>query len=314
MVRRFARGRRSWRFRRTFWSHISGPASARWSLVIGCWSFSFVTGHLDIVCAADAEGRSHLRHQSFRAPIHLSKPHLDEGTLVVNVVNPTAGLLAGDRIQCRVAVESGGRLLLTTPSASRAHRTGDGCSEVTQELHVAAGGWLENWPELLIPQGGARYRQRTEVRVERGGELLFFESMAPGRVAMGEVFAFTELVWATDLRLAGDLIARERYRLTPEAESVRAWRTRFAAGYYASCFVVTPRLARDSACWHRIHALHESNAWIGCGTLCEEGAWVIKVLAASSVLLRRKLAAIRTELYAALGQPEPSLRRAGAFV
>jgi len=272
-----------------------------------------LTGHLDIICAADADGRSHLRHQSFRAPIHLSKPHLDDGTLVVNVVNPTAGLLAGDRIACRVTVEAGARLLLTTPSATRAHCTGDGYAEVTQELHVAAGGWLENWPELLIPQGGARYRQRTELRVERGGELLFFESLAPGRVAMGEAFAFTELVWATDVLLAGELIARERYRLTPHAESVRAWRTQFAAGYYASCFVVTPRLAPDSACWQRIHELHESDAWIGCGALRGEGAWVIKVLAASSVVLRRKLAAIRTELYAALGEREPSLRRAGGI-
>ena len=130
---------------------------------------------------------------------------------------------------------------------------------------------------------------------------------------MGEAFAFTELLWATDLFVGDDWIARERYRLTPDAESVRAWRTQFAAGYYASCFVVTPRLAPDSVCWQRIHELHESDAWIGCGALRGEGAWVIKMLAASSVLLRRKLAAIRTELYAALGEREPSLRRAGGI-
>jgi urease accessory protein len=94
---------------------------------------------------------------------------------------------------------------------------------------------------------------------------------------------------------------------------VRAWRTQFAAGYYASCFVVTRRLAPDSACWQRIHGLHESDVWIGCGALRGEGTWVIKVLAASSILLRRKLAAIRTELYATLGEREPSLRRAGGI-
>ena len=111
-------------------------------------------GHLDIICAADAGGRSYLRHQSFRAPVHLSKPHLDEGVLVLNVVNPTAGLLAGDRIACRASVESGAALLLTAPSASRAHRMSQGYAEVTLELRVAAGGWLENLPELFIPQGG----------------------------------------------------------------------------------------------------------------------------------------------------------------
>ena len=216
------------------------PAASPWE--VGR-SARGLRGHLDIICAADAAGRSHLRHQSFCAPIHLSKPHLEEETLVVNVVNPTAGLLAGDRIASRVAVERGARLLLTTPSASRAHRTGDGYAEVTQELHVAAGGWLENWPELLIVQGGARYRQRTTIRVETGGELLFFESLAPGRVAMGEVFEFAELQWEMDLVHGGEWVARERYRLTPDAESVRAWRAQFVTGYYASCFVVSPRLA-----------------------------------------------------------------------
>lgn len=268
-------------------------------------------GHLHLVCAAVGEGRSYLREQSFRAPIHLSKPYLDEGTLVVNVVNPTAGLLAGDRIECRARVENGARLLLTTPSASRAHRTGGGCAEVVQEFHVARGAWLDCWPGMLIPQGGARYRQRNELWVEPGGEALFFESLAPGRVAMGEVFAFAELSWTTDLFLGDALVARERYRLAPEAASLRAVQARFPAGYYASCFVVTPRLAESSECWPRIHALHEADAWIGCGALQGEGAWTIKVMAATSILLRRKLAAIRREIYAALGEREPSLRRAG---
>ncbi|MGB8168325.1 MAG: urease accessory protein UreD, partial [Chthoniobacteraceae bacterium] len=256
-----------------------------------------LVGHLHLVCAADADGRSYLRSQSFRAPIHLSKPHEDEGVLVVNVVNPTAGLLAGDRIEVRVSVENGARLLLTAPSASRAHCAPEGHAELVQEFDVAAGGWLDVWPELFIPQGGARYRQRTILRVEEGGEALFFETLAPGRVAMGEVFAYTALDWETDVFLGAELIARERYRLSPEGESVRALRGQFATGYYASCFVVSPLLGAESPCWRAIHELHGAEAWIGCSPL-RRGGWVIKAVAAGSVALRRKLAAIRRELYA----------------
>ena len=267
-------------------------------------------GHLDIICAADADGRSYLRHQSFRAPIHLSKPHLDEGVLVVNVVNPTAGLLAGDRIACRASVESGAALLLTTPSASRAHRMNEGRAEVAQELRVAAGGWLESWPELFIPQGGTRFRQSTKIFVEEGGELLFFESLAPGRVASGEAFEFAELVWETDVFAAGAHVARERYRLAPDDEAVRALRRQFDHAYYASCFAVSPRLARDSPCWANIHALHAADVWIGCGAL-GHGGWAVKCVADGSIALRRTLAAVRRELHAALGRREPSTRRAG---
>jgi len=267
-----------------------------------------LSGHLHLVCAADEQGRSYLRSQSFRAPIHLSKPHEDEGVLVVNVVNPTAGLLSGDRIDCRIAVEGGARLLVTAPSASRAHCAPQGYAELVQEFEVARGGWLDVWPELFIPQGGARYRQRTTLRVEEGGEALFFETLAPGRVAMGEVFAFASLDWETEISLGGELIARERYHLAPESESVGALRAQFATGYYASCFVVSPQLVPGSPCWQAIHELHEADAWVGCSPL-RRGGWVVKLVASGSVLLRRKLGAIRRELYAALGRREPSLRR-----
>src|SRR3954462_2484072 len=112
-----------------------------------------LSGHLELVCAVDAGGRGYVREQAFSGPIHLGKPHLDEDVLVVNVANPTAGLFAGDRIRYRIVVESGARLLLTAPSASRAHCIAEGDAQVEQEFRVAAGAWLESWPEMFIPQG-----------------------------------------------------------------------------------------------------------------------------------------------------------------
>src|SRR5450432_1187537 len=184
-----------------------------------------MTGHLDLVCAADENGRSFLRQQSFNAPLHISKPFLDEDTLVVNVVNPTAGFFAGDRVRCRVCVESGARLLLTSPSANRVHRMIAGEACVEQNFSVKSGGSLEVWPELFIPQGGAKYRQKTHIEVETGGELLFFETFAPGRVASGEAFQFESLDFETDIFYAGEKIVRERHQLSPATESLRALQT-----------------------------------------------------------------------------------------
>ena len=246
--------------------------------------------------------------------MHLSKPHLDEDTLVVNVVNPTAGLLAGDRIRCEVQVESGARLLLTTPSASRAHRMKGGNAEISQEFTVAPGGFLDIWPELFIPQGGTRYRQQTTIRVQQGGELLFCELLTPGRVAFGEAFAYDSLSWETDLFLDETLLARERYFLAPDSFSVRAMQARFPTAYYASCFVVSPALSEGSPCWAEIHALHEPEAWIGCSRLAHKGGWTIKLLAANSILLRRKLGRIRSLIYSALGRREPGLRRVSGLI
>lgn len=267
-----------------------------------------LSGHLRLVCGVDERGLTYLREQSFCAPVHLSKPHHEEGVLVVNIVNPTAGLLAGDRVQYDVAVESGARVLLTAPSASRAHRIVDGDARVTQDFRVASGGWLESWPEMFIPQGGARYRQRTTVHVEEGGEALLIEMIAPGRTASGEVFAFTELDWETEVFLGETKIARERYTLSPESPTLTALRAQFPEAYYASCFVVSPHLRADAECWQRIHDLHGVETWVGCSALAR-GGFAIRVVAAGSVALRRTVAAIREEVYAALGRPAPALRR-----
>lgn len=250
-----------------------------------------------------------LRHQSFGAPMHVSKPHHDSDALVVNVVNATAGLLAGDRIECHVEVETGASLLLTSPCASRAHRMYEGSAQMTQRMRVAPGAFLEFWPELFIPQRGTRYTQRTELTIEGSGELLFFESLAPGRVASGEAFAYIELSWMTDIWCDAVLVARERYRLKPDGEAFRALRTAFTESYYASGFVISKRL-ENHPMWQRIHALHAKDSWVGCSRLPSHG-WVIKVLAGGSVALRRTLQQIRAELYSALGRPAPSLRRAG---
>jgi urease accessory protein len=226
-----------------------------------------LTGHLELVCAVDAGGRSYIREQSFCAPIHLSKPHLDAGVLVVNVANPTAGLFAGDRVRYQVAVESGARLLLTAPSASRAHRIVAGDARVEQEFRVAAGGWLESWPELFIPQGGARYRQRTSLHVEEGGEALQIEMIAPGRAASGEAFAFAELDWQTDVFLGPMKIGRERYVLTPDSPTLGAIRARFPAAYYASD--LAPAAPR-----RRVLATHPRSAQRrGVGRVQRAGAW-----------------------------------------
>lgn len=269
-----------------------------------------LTGHLELVCDVDARGLTRIRHQSFRAPVHLSKPYHDAGALVLNVVNPTAGLLDGDRLRSEVHVERGARLVLTAPSASRVHTMRGGRAEVTQHFRVESGGSLEVWPESLIPQRGARYRQQTDITLEAGAELLFFEMFAPGRVASGEAFAFDELEWLTDVRLRGRLIARERYRLTPANGSLDFLRRRFPSAYYASAILVAPGFTARSVCWDALLSHQSDSVWLG-NSVIDEGAFALKLVAADSVHFRRALHSVRKTIYDALGRPPPGLRRAG---
>jgi urease accessory protein len=267
-----------------------------------------MTGHLDLVCGLNAKGESHLSSQSFRAPMHISKPHLDGTTLIVNAVNPTAGLFEGDEISCDIRVEKDSSMLFTSPSASRAHRmNGGGEAVLNQHFLVDSGGWLEVFQELFIPQEGSRYRQKTVIEIEANGGLLFFETLAPGRVASGEAFQFQHLDWETEIFYDGARVAREKYRITPS--SLMAMRSVFPTAYYACIFVFNPLLKPASPCWQEIGALQGKSAWAGTSRLHRTG-WSIKVLASGSVELRKVIHAIRRILYEATGRlPMPELRK-----
>src|SRR5688500_6639167 len=111
------------------------------------------SGHLSLCAAVRDHGRTVLAAQSFRAPFHISKPYWDADSraLLVQVVNPTAGILAGDRLESEIAVQRDAALLVTTPSANRLFQMRGGAAECSQHFTVSAGGWLEVMPEPLVP-------------------------------------------------------------------------------------------------------------------------------------------------------------------
>lgn len=262
-------------------------------------------GHLHLVCDLGGDGLPRLREQSFRAPFHLSKPHEDEGALVVNVVNPTAGMFDGDTLDLNVRVEGGTHLVLTTPSASRVFRSRNGGPAVMrQEFHVESGSMLEFMPEPLIPHAGSVYDQGTKLHVAPGGSLLFFEWLAPGRVASGESFEFAKITWSTDLWSGGTLSVRERYRLAQDDNSLVPLQQLYPAAHYLGCFVTG---AFDFPV-EQVEALSSSAAYLGWSPLAG-GGWTIKALCEDALTTRKLMSALRQALHAAAGRRPATLGR-----
>ena len=256
-----------------------------------------MSGVFRVRCEA-AEGRTLLREREASAPFHLSKPYWTGDVLLVQCVNATAGVFAGDRMRMEIAVEPGARVLFTSPSASRIHTMPSGEARLEQTVRVAAGGWLEVRPELFIPQAICRYRQSTRLEIARGGALFFAETLAPGRVARGECFEFAAVRWAMDLVYDGRLVARERYALRADDGSTWALRHPFPAGYYAGCYLVGEAANAAAANQTAWSALSDETRWVGASAL-DPACWSIKVLAADSETLRATLKRIRADLAAA---------------
>lgn len=263
---------------------------------------------MKIELACDPNGKTFIREQSFRAPMHLSKPYWDSRYLIVQAVNCTAGLFNGDRIDFSVQARGGSRALVTSPSAQRSHprRDSDGHSLIEQRLHVESGAWLEMCPEIFIPHEGSRVRQNTRIEAESGAELLYIESLAPGRVGSGEAFAYERLDWLTELHLDGELTVRERYALTANGGSVELLRAHFP--YYASAFLLSPKLSSIESFRQDIAAFAGTEAQMAA-SFPVPGVAVIKMLASSSLTLRRCIRQLREFSYQCLDRPLPGWRK-----
>lgn len=266
-----------------------------------------LNGHLDLLCELRPDGVAFISRQSFRAPIHLSKSHLDQGHLVQSIVNPTAGFFDGDELEVNVEVAEGARLVLSTPSASRVYRTRSGVAATNvQNFRVGEKAMLEWIPEPFIPHADARYVQRTRIDLHPSASLLFFDWIAPGRVAMGEVFAYRQLRWELDLFLGDTLLARERYDLKPGDESLEALRAKFPEAHYVSVYAAGAMAENWPA--GALDELNGGGVYLGYGPL-PGGVCVIRALCRDSLSTRKLLEALRPMLYQAAGTKPPALGR-----
>ncbi len=270
---------------------------------------SVLEGRLGLRVVRAADGRTVVAEQFFQAPFHLSKPHWDPdaGVLHVQVVNPTAGILAGDALRSDVEVGPGGAVLVSTPSATRVFRMEDGASATSrQRWTVAADAWLEVMPEPLVPHRGSRFHQETEVSVAAGGGLLLVDQLMPGRLAYGEAWQWQRLVLGLTVRVAGTLVLRERFDQTGESlRTLSELHGTGAGACFGNLLLVLPE-AESAPVWRdQIRALHRAGLWVGV-TALSGPAWSIRLVADGPLRMRDGLTAIREVLrkaYPRLGCP-----------
>lgn len=257
-------------------------------------------------CESDEEGRTFLARQSFRAPMHLSKPYWEGNYLIINAVNPTAGLFPGDSIDLDLRVRKDASVVFTSPSASRIYRGRVGVVRVHQHFQVEEGGWLDVFPELLIPHKGSHYVQNTVIHLKSRSGLFFTEMLAPGRLAFGEAFDFEKIEMRTELRIAEELVALDNYRLMPTDGSIRALRILYENSYYAACFLFSEHL--PSLVDFQQLALSHPQATAAISYF-PQGVAVIRIIAGDSIALKRIIFAIRAFVYREIGNRLPILRK-----
>jgi urease accessory protein len=183
-------------------------------------------------CRPDRVGRDgtlHLRFERrgaatilarcrYSLPLQVLAPVALEGTAaVVSILNPTGGLVGGDRLMVDVSAEPDAHAVLTTPSATKVYRTVGPPAAQTVALRLARGATVEYVPDHTIPFSGSALRQAIVAEVGDAARLIVVDAFAAGRVGRGEAWHFHWLESALVVRDAAGWLLRDRLALQGDA-------------------------------------------------------------------------------------------------
>ncbi len=208
----------------------------------------------------------------------------DDGGTLVHLHNISGGVLGGDQLQIEIEVGAQASVQLTTTSATRIYRSRPGapCAEQSTRVHVQSGGLLEYLPDPLIPFAGARYRQQTEILLEEDAGLCWWETLAPGRVARGELFAYEQMHMEMEIKTSSRPLLRECFSLEPQRRAPGA-ATALAGYQYMGSFYLC-RVGKPVSYWLQLEKQLSELAT----QISQEGGglWGVSTLAAHGLVIR----------------------------
>src|SRR5258708_1768861 len=209
---------------------------------------------------------------------------LDDGGALVHLHNLSGGVLGGDQLD--VTVEVGPRAIaqVTSTGATRIYRSRKNAEPAEQRLQISVedDGLVEYLPDQLIPFAGSSYRQETRIELGANAGLFWWETVAPGREASNEIFAYDLLQLKTWISALGQPIAIEHMRIEPTRRSIFSL-ARLGAYTYFSTFYIC-RVGIESSRWLELEKL--------LGELAEQFSrpakivWGVSPLRAHGVVVR----------------------------
>jgi urease accessory protein len=150
----------------------------------------------------------------FSLPLQVLAPvALDDPAAVVSILNPTGGLVGGDRLVIDVRAGADAHAVLTTPSATRVYRAEGEPTVQAVRLSIGPRAVVEWVPDHTIPFAGSALRQAIDVELDETAGLILIDAFAAGRVAAGEAWRFARLESAISIRDRGGWLLYDRFVL-----------------------------------------------------------------------------------------------------
>ena len=243
-----------------------------------------LNGRLALVFDCGASGQTVLHVREQQPPLKVIRAFdLPGGAALVHLHNISGGVLGGDQLELDVRVHSGARAQITTAGATRLYRRAADRSAATQRtvIHVEADAQLEMLPDALIPFAGSAYQQQTTVTLGMDAGLFWWESVAPGRDARGEHFAYERLSLNTEISVEGQPVALEAICLEPQRRPLSSGFRLGRFTHFATFYIC--RVGLSTSCWA---ALEVEMMTLATALNSPQTQWGVSTLVAHGLIVR----------------------------
>lgn len=243
-------------------------------------------------------------------PLRVLFPRSEPGDVFQAAITCVAGgLVAGDRHEIEMAVETGARAMVIGQAAEKIYRSTGADCVVEAGLTVADGAWLEWLPQETILFDAARLRRRTRVDIAAGGRLLAGDILVFGRAARGEQLTGGLVHDAWEIRRGARPIWKDVLHMDGDLASVIGHPATFGgARAYGSAIYAAPDADKFLPLAREIAARFEAPG-LSIGATMVNGLLVTRFLGAEALALRDALAALWCALRQAAAGLAPVMPR-----
>ncbi len=209
---------------------------------------------------------------------------LTTGGVLVHLHNLSGGVLAGDQLHLDVIAGAHTSVQLTSTSATRIYRSPPQTPAARQSnyIQIKTGGLLEYLPDPVIPFAGARYQQHTTIELDTDAGLFWWETLAPGRTARGELFAYEQLQISLVISTQGKPLAIEQNKIEPQLRPPTS-PPRLGPYTYTASFYIC-RVGLQAHVWS---SLERTLSMLAHQLSCPgETIWAVSTLVAHGLIVR----------------------------
>ena len=198
------------------------------------------------------------------------------------IVNTGGGVAGGDDLAFDFTCDDGASATITSQAAEKLYRSDGMPVTMRVQLNVGAKATLDWLPQETILFDGARLQRAFNIDLAANAQVLIFEAVTFGRLAMGEAITHGAFHDSWRLRRGGELIFADEMRLDQDLAQLFARPATFNGA--KSC--ATALLVRDDAAQMRDRLREQEWSGVEMGVSVVNGLMVCRMLADNPLALR----------------------------